>query len=360
MARVTGVKKSGRPASKAASKAKAARKGAAAIVLPESAPAETIDPASLLAVDILLYRGRGWLSKAIQFFDGTDVSHSSLFLAGTPASVAEAISKGLLERPLTDSVGDSAWVVARRLKTRPADVAPVLARANSYLSQGERYGYEQILLLAFLSLIRKPKITPIFKRLVTAVLEKASALLLKLTAGGKQPMICSELVYRSYDEALPDALDLFSLSVQREVTTEALQRPAKRVQVDRVHPESVLAAVVQRRQPRRRATAQPESAAPSNLTPLIQRYLREVKEPSVEAMSMASASDVADAEVVAAVSRFAANWRGATSPETKTVSSESAGVDAALADLYRTAADFVTPGDLLKSESLMTLGRLSI
>jgi hypothetical protein len=356
MPRATTAKKPSRPAGKAVPKAKTAGKSTAATVLPESASAETIAPTSLLAVDILLYHGTGWLSKAIQFFDGTDISHSSLLLAGTPASVAEAIGKGLIKRPLSESVSDSAWVMARRLKTRPADVMPVLAKADSYLSQGERYGYEQILLLAFLSLIRKPKITPIFKRLLTALLEKASALLLKLAAGGKQPMICSEFVFRCYDEALPEALDMFSLSLQREVTTEALQQPARRVRMDRVHPESVLAAVVQSRQPRRRATVQPESAAPSNLTPLIQRYLREVKEPSVEAMPMTS---VADAEVRAAVSRFAASWRGATSMGTQKVTPEAAGSDSALTSLYKTAADFVTPGDLLQSESLMTLGRLS-
>jgi len=339
-----------------APKAKKRAAAAHAVVRPEAAPAESITAAMLLPAEVLLYRGTGWLSKAIRFFDGTDVSHSSLFLAGTTPSVAEAVSQGLIERPLATSVADSEWVLARRLKTRPADVAPVLARARSYVSQGNRYGYEQILLLAFLCLIRKPKITPVFKLLLTSVLEKASSLLLKLTAKGKQPMICSEFVFRSYDEALPDALDLFSLSIRREVTPEGIRQPAARVKVDRVHPESVLAAVMEQHRPRRRAVSE-EAAVPVNPTPLIQRYLREVKEPGTEAVAPVA---VADAEVTAAVTRFAAAWQKAKEAGAGQVSPESADPGRALTHLYRTAADFVTPGDLLKTESLMTLGKLSV
>lgn len=350
---------------KKAVKAKAAKKtppakvkpaGKGALVRTEAAPAETIPSSKLLPVDVLLYRGTNLISRAIEFFDGTDVSHASLLLDGKPVSVAEAIGQGLIQRRLTDSVQDHEWVMARRLKTRPPDVSPVLARAQHYLAEGERYGYEQVLLLAFLALIRKPKITPIFKRLLTAVLEKASSMLLQLTAGGKQPLICSEFVYRCYDEALPEALDLFSLSLRREVTAEGIRKPAARVKVDRVHPESVLAAVMRKR-PARRLAAAPEAAAkPENLDTLIRRYLREVREPAVEAVPMAEA---AGADVTDAVTRFAAIWQAAGEAGAREVRLEAAAPAAALTHLYKTAADFVTPGDLLQSDSLMTLGKLA-
>jgi hypothetical protein len=344
------------PKPRTASKAQGAKKkGAGALARPEAASAGTLATAKLLAADILLYRGTSWLSKAIRFFDGTDVSHASLFLAGTPQSVAEAIGKGLIAQPLTKSVDGSEWVVARRLKSRPTDMSLVLGRAEHYLDEGERYAYEQILLIAFVCLIRKPKITPVFKQLLTKVLEEASSLLLKLTALGKQPMICSEFVYRCYDEALPDALDLFTLSLRREVTPEIARQPAARVKVDRVHPESVLATVIQRQTRRPRSTPRAEAAEPATLNQLIQRYLGQVKEPSVEA---AITTGVADSDVTAAVVRFAAAWWTAREPRHATL--ETADPNVTLTQLYSTAADFVTPGDLLKSESLMTMGRLNL
>ena len=60
----------------------------------------------------------------------------------------------------------------------------------------------------------------------------------------------------------------------------------------------------------------------------------------------------------AAVSTFAARWQQARTAEAKAVVPEGLGIGAALAGFYPTAADFVTPGDLLRNESLMTRGIL--
>jgi hypothetical protein len=350
--------------------------------LPEAASSGKLDPQQLLTIDVLLYHGTGLISNAIRFFDGTDVSHASLFLGETPPAVGEALARGLTERSLAVSVGDSAWVMARRLKARPSDVSPVLDRAKYYLAEKERYGYEQVLLLAFLCLIRKPKITPIFKRLVIAVLEKASQLLLRLTAGGKQPMICSEFVYRCYEEATPGALDPFGLTIRRAVMPEGSRVPE--VRIDRVHPDSILAAVMGQRSAGGRAVVRTEGARTDSPTSLIPRYLRQVREPSLESAPPAT---VVNPDLEGAVSRFAARWQAAAGRTARTASAEGfAGGSAlanlyataaefvtpgdllktegfaggsALANLYATAADFVTPGDLLKTESLMNLGRLS-
>ncbi|HYL04687.1 MAG TPA: hypothetical protein VE075_01525 [Thermoanaerobaculia bacterium] len=341
---------------RSAARPKAAAARGRASVLPEAAPSDKLGPAQLRPIDVLLYHGTGLISNAIRFFDGTDVSHSSLFLGETPPAVGEAIARGLIEQPLAVSVGDSAWVRVRRLKVRPADVSPVLGRARYYLAQRERYAYEQILLLAFLCLIRKPKVTPIFKRLVIAVLEKASQALLKLTAGRKQPMICSEFVYRCYEEATPGTLDPFGLSIRREATPEGIRTPGARHRADQVHPESVLATVMGRRSESGRTVVRTEGAKAESPGPLIQRYLRQVREPSPEAAPLAA---TVDSDLEGAVSRFAAQWQLAAGATPRTASAEGLGAAAALANLYGTAADFVTPGDLLKTETLMTLGTLS-
>jgi len=351
--------KTKRKGARAAASPKPTLAGGRLSVQAEAVAARAFSSAWLVPIDILLYRGKGLISAAIRFFDGTEVSHASLFLGGAPPAVDEALAKGLVQRSLTASVNDNnAWVMARRLKVRPADVQPVLAKASFYLDQHERYAYEKILLLAFLCLIRKPKITPIWKQLIIAVLENASELLLKLTAGGKQPMICSEFVYRCY-EALPGTLDPFGLSLRRAATPEGIRTPGGRHQADPVHPESVLAAVMESHERGGRAIVRAETAhAPADLRPLIQRYQREVKEPRAEA---APTADAVDSDVAAAVSSFAAHWQLATAGKERTVSPESLDLSAALASLYHTPASFVTPGDLLRNVgSLMTLGTLSV
>lgn len=322
-----------------------------AAVRVESVPTEHVDIGKLLDADVLLYHGTSWLAKAIRFFDGTDVNHASIVIGVTPPEVGEALSHGLTKNSVPASIHDSPWVLARRLKDRPSNVSPVIARADYYLSRGQRYGYEQLLLLAFLSILRKPKITPIFKKLVLAVLERAASLLLKLSAGGREPMICSEFVYRCYEEALPTAVDIFSLRIERAVSPEGIRKPGAKVRVDRVHPDSVLAVVL--RQPLLRATATPE-AAPAPLPPLLQRYLAEAVAPGLESVKTA---EVVDAELSQAVARFAASWHLAKVEKESKLRPESVAPEDALTSFYQTvSADFVTPGDLLKTESLLTLG----
>ncbi len=66
-----------------------------------------------------------------------------------------------------------------------------------------RYGYEQILLLALL--VSTQQIAwewiPGIASFVRDALDAAAAELASLTAAGRGPMICSELVYRCYEEA---------------------------------------------------------------------------------------------------------------------------------------------------------------
>ena len=105
---------------------------------------ETISVHDLQPGDVLLHKGTAFISRAIQFFDGTDMSHASLYLGNQ--QVGEAIAEGLVQRDLTTSLHGNEWVKAFRLKDTPADMAPVLQTAEEYLEQGNRYGYEQLLL----------------------------------------------------------------------------------------------------------------------------------------------------------------------------------------------------------------------
>lgn len=138
---------------------------------------DRIAAGELLPGDVLLYHGPSWVSEAIRFFDGTNVNHSAIYL------------------------GDG--------------------RARLYINNGDRYAYEQILLLALLCVTRKVEPSAIFSRLVRAVLDKAASYFSNIAAGitGGEPMICSEFVFRCYDEADPRPEDPYSLQIAADFVT---------------------------------------------------------------------------------------------------------------------------------------------
>jgi hypothetical protein len=347
----------------------------------------TLARPDLLAGDVLLYRGEGWLAKAIRFFDGSEVNHAGLYLGD--GTVGEAMAKGLERRDLATSVGHHSRVLARRLKQTPSTMAPVVGRGTTLLNEGHRYAYEQLILLALLTLTRKPKVTPILRFLVRSVLDAAAAVLARLAGGSQEPMICSEYVYRCYDEALASPQDEYSIEVNAPPSVIAspgntrrvggvatAAAPAARPRGRGVHPDSLLALTASgpSRAWRTRALAAPGPVAATadpdleGLDALIEQYLDEVVATGTARRTArragATARAVSDDEVEASVLRFAATLavRFPTAP-VATGREPLAGAPAAasaLDRLFRVAADFVTPGDLLTTDSLFTAGDLAL
>jgi hypothetical protein len=347
--------------------------------------------ANLLAADVLLYRGEDWLGKAIRFFDGSEVNHAGLFLGNR--DVAEALAGGLERRDLAVSVAGHSRVLARRLRHTPTTMQPVLDRAAWYLGDSHRYGYEQLLLLAFLTLTRKPKVTPVLRVLVRKVLDSAASLLTRMSAANREPMICSEFVFRCYDEALPTAGDEYSLEINGLAANARVALPEKlaaasgapRLRGRGIHLESLLALTVSRSSRAWRAplpTAPEEGAGlaaraaavnPAEIDALIEQYLDEavpIGAATAEAAARstrrtarpraAAAETASDSELQRAVLGFAAALatRGAAAePRTALVGGAPA---SALDRLFHTAADFVTPGDLAHTDDLFTAGDVSL
>jgi len=69
--------------------------------------ATSIPGSALCAGDVLLYRGTGMISRAIQKLDGTDVSHAGLYLGNGEVGEALADLGSLACNPLAQSVRGS-------------------------------------------------------------------------------------------------------------------------------------------------------------------------------------------------------------------------------------------------------------
>lgn len=320
---------------------------------------EKIELASLRPADVLLYQGTGWLARLIRLFDGTDFNHAGLFLGD--GSVAEALAPGVIRKALGPSIAGRVKVLSRRLKQDVPSLDPVVQRALRIVDEGHRYAYEQLLLLAFLGLTRKLKTTPILRTLLRKVLDRAASAATGIIGAGKQPMICSEFVYRCYDEALPEAADIYSLAVNpfpRSVPPAGRRAGPAAPPVGRgIHPDSLLARrlaagpTVPSERGRRRATP-PAPPSDEELAGLAERYLAEVR----GEVSRARAPRVPDAELDAAVEDFALSLQ----PRRRGTVPEPFAREVAVRDLSATAPDFVTPGDLLLTESLFSVGELEL
>ena len=184
---------------------------------PEPAPpVAAIGPGGLKPGDVFLYKyteTSGWLPMLITTFDGGPYYHAAVF---DGKNVAEAIGEGLISRPLphtlADITGQGVKVDVFRFAGKSGvelgglgfEAAPVLENISAYVAQGERYGHEQLVLLALLTLCRKPPynaLLPGLAGIVREILDSSAGILAKMMTAGKEPMICSEFVYRCFAEA---------------------------------------------------------------------------------------------------------------------------------------------------------------
>jgi hypothetical protein len=316
----------------------------------------TSPPILLAPQDVLLFRGTGLMSKLIILLDGSPYSHAGLYWDGD--SVAEALGSGLTVRPLAVSEAGHTIVTCARLAIPASDMSPVHRAADRYVATGERYAYEQILLLGFLCLTRKLPFAPSLKRLVRKILDQAAELLNKLAEGGKQPLICSEFVFRAYDEADPRPHDAYEIEVDGTRSDAIRSLGTPRVARGRgIHPDSILAMVLHSP-----AGVRPpsDSIAADDATPLdvlIDQYFAEIRSgPPTDVVAAAPSA----ADVKPSVDRFALALTHAEMTPRMAVDAlgQSAALSVAYQHLTDRVGDFVTPGDLYRSQSLHAVGDL--
>lgn len=347
---------------------------------------DSIDKSDLRDGDVILYNGNSWISRAIRFMDGTEVNHAALYLG--EGRVAEAIAKGVTKRTFETSTADDRYVIIRRLSTQPETMQPVLEKAQAYLGFGNRYGYEQIVLLAFLGITRKLPVNAYLKWLLRKILDQAADLL--MASGNKQPMICSEFVYRCFVEALPASTDPYTLRINTFPDPGIGAGTRDRVAAGaphraRMHRDSLLTWAEEVITTRKKAGSDPlvmsldrakgakgrprlsagdKKMAALNLDLLIERYLEETKKPLVRAFE--AEASLRGPEMLAGIRNFAEAYYRATGKHTaragESWSARAAAGEApaALSHLLTTVENFVTPGDLLACRDLFQVARIDI
>jgi len=147
--------------------------------------------------DTLLFHGNSFIAKAIRMFDGTKYNHAAIF---DGQNVVEAVATGVETHTLSQAIKDAEFVGVFRLTKDGSELGsaelpydPVGQVIADFQRDRDRYAYEQILLLAVLATTRRVPIP-----MLRWILDHAASIVSGIMAMGRQPMICSELVYRCY------------------------------------------------------------------------------------------------------------------------------------------------------------------
>ncbi|WP_372408269.1 hypothetical protein [Streptomyces luteireticuli] len=284
-------------------------------------------PQQIRPGDVVLTRGTEAVSRAICLMDDSEVSHAALALGD--GTLAEVTGEGLHTISFARAREGHDLVVGRTL-TAPADMAPVLGVARRHLDAGRTsYAHQQIVLLAVLCVTRRVPLPPGGRRLVRTVLDQAAAAVNAMAERGRQPMICSEFVFRCHAEARP--AEPYALKVDADGSRSggtlldwAQAQPA-------LPPVPALP----------RTGPFSPAAAEAALAPLVSAYA---------AALPPGLADPSDEQLLSSMAAFGAALHGGPLPSDEALE---------VIRAKEAAPDFVTPGDLLRSPSLTERLRLT-
>jgi len=294
--------------------------------------------------DVLLYKCNSMIARAIRFFDGTEVSHAALCL-DPPKCVGEALAgQGLIRNYLGQSINPCECIFVRRRHPEPENIGPVIKRAQFYLAENNRYAYEQILLLAIICSIRKADMTnPTFLRLAQVVVDSAISILDRFQREDKEPMICSEFVFRCYDEADNRPGNPYSIKILSQATQRQERLPLT------VHPDSLWGKLLNEGRLSESLAPMTDSCPDvtcvtvARIENIIEEYLESQNEPS-RAKSSRVIEDAENERLTTAI------FDSVTQLILRLVSQKAMGA--------QVIANWVTPGDLFRSPSLKEVGTM--
>lgn len=305
-------------------------------------------PSPVKPGDVVLTRGTGWISRAICLIDDSEVSHAALALDRN--RVAEAVGQGL--RTINgDEVMDEHDLMVARSLTSTAGREPVIKVATGYLEHGHRYAHQQIVLLAVLCVSRRVPLPPGGRAMVRGVLDQAAAAVNAMAELGQKPMVCSEFVYRCFSEADPG--EPYVLKIGQDTSS-----PDGRSLLGWAHSHPALEAL---RPPSVPAPFDPASAE-KRLAPLVSAYAAATGHGAFLGSATPAVpgvlSDPGDEELLSSMAGFGTALHRARTGQTGAVLPAGQAVDE-IRD-KQAEANFVTPGDLLRTLSLTQIHRQTI
>lgn len=305
------------------------------------------------------------IALLIRLFSGGPASHVAI--AVDDASMAEALMRGLQYNPLTDlAARTDVWI--RRLPGEPA-MDPVVARARYYTDQNLPYATHQLILLAAIAVGRNViQGNRLVRTAANVALLQAARLVDSLVALGRDPMICSEFAHRCYNEASPDSDDEYTIRIDAVGLKQALAGSAL------LSPDNSMASrLMDASPPVRMTTVMGIAADDGAVSPEDPETILREAEEELAPLAHALAGDRADADVVSALPAGletaatdaelmgnAADYIAALGGSRVTgliddVSVAGIGPRDVWRQVVDKAAGFVTPNDLLYTDSLETV-----
>lgn len=150
--------------------------------------------------DILLYNSTGLFSNIIKFFGRSEYSHAGLYLG--EGQVMEVLTKGILRQSIQDSFGnDTKYIgVYRHKNITDKNREQILKNADIWFSRFKNYSGWQISYITLLYLTRfSANINSYTRKLIYKLLNTARKNMDEDPKKFKEAMICSEFVYRVFD-----------------------------------------------------------------------------------------------------------------------------------------------------------------
>lgn len=326
--------------------------------------------------NILCYRSDDLVARAIRFFDDAEVDHTGLLINAD--TVGESVGgEGLVQRSLKDSMAakrERADVM--ELASPPPSMDPVLAKANELLSKGADYAYGQIALLAGICFLRRiDESRPLMRRLAKAAIDRAAAFVRWCQSNGKQPMICSEFVYRCYDEAVDHDNNPYSIEIDESRTAGSRHRllgrrrrkqaatssgiPSDSIlgRLKKEHGDLTAALTL----PRVHTIVPPTTVSDEEFDSLVKACLAESSggEPNAASHMLEPKPEVTMEDIRRSIADFGIALCSASKSGFRHDEVDPSSLPPLAARAIEGfSADFVTPGDLHNSRSLTTVGKV--
>jgi len=158
--------------------------------------------------DILLLSGEKghFLSEAIMYLTDSPVSHAALSYKTYDKIVEETLPQIRIIESKTRF--ENRTVFVKRLKKRQKSMDPVIQAAEEYLNNLEPYGKANLIILGLLLLYKKFSPNSLTQKVMAKIFKLIADDLInfinKHRYPGKYPMVCSQLVYRCYEDAGKD------------------------------------------------------------------------------------------------------------------------------------------------------------